>query len=107
MHFAGLLRFVLAMLAACAFAGAALAAEDEARTLAARAKALVEAKDPGGAFRVLEPHEERLGGDVEFDYWLGVAAFESNRLDRAVIAFERVLVRDPLFDSAQIGRAHV
>jgi tetratricopeptide (TPR) repeat protein len=83
---------------------AALAADD-ARTLVAEAKALVEAKQAARAFALLEPHEEKLGGDLQFDYWLGVAALDSNRLDRAVIAFERALVRDPLFDSARLELA--
>ncbi len=94
----------LVFFASLAFAGAALAAED-ARSLASQAKALVEAKDPARAFALLAAHEERLGGDVEFDYWLGVAALETSRLDRAVVAFERVLVRDPLFDSARLELA--
>jgi len=81
------------------------AAADDARALAAQAKTLVEAKNAPAAFGLLAPQEERLGGDIEFDYWLGVAAFETNRLDRAVIAFERVLVRDPLFDSARLELA--
>jgi hypothetical protein len=41
-----------------AFSGAALGADD-ARSLASEAKALVEAKQPGRAFALLEPHEER------------------------------------------------
>src|SRR5262249_51500248 len=103
MHFAGSLRSVLLVLA-LVFAGAA-AADDDAQSLAAQAKALVEGREAGRAFALLEPHEERLGGDIEYDYWLGVAALETNRLDRAVIAFERVLVRDPLFDSARLELA--
>jgi tetratricopeptide (TPR) repeat protein len=83
----------------------AVAAADDARTLAARAKSLVEARAGSQAFALLEPHEARLAGDVEFDYWLGVAAFESDHLDRAVIAFERVLVRRPDFDSARLELA--
>ena len=96
------LRTFLATLAA--FAALSGFAQD-ARELAAQGRALVEGKDPQRAFALLEPHEQRLGGDVEFDYWLGVAALETSRLDRAVIAFERVLVRDPLFDSARLELA--
>lgn len=78
---------------------------DDARALAARAKALVEQRQVTQAFELLEPHEQRLAGDVDYDYWLGVAAFESDHLDRAVIAFERVLVRRPDFDSARLELA--
>jgi tetratricopeptide (TPR) repeat protein len=100
------LRNSLASLAALA-AFACFA--QEARELTTQARALVDGKDPQGAFALLERHEERLGGDIEFDYWLGVAALETSRLDRAVIAFERVLVRDPLFDSArlELGRTYL
>ena len=103
MRMAGSLRSILLVLVV-ALSGTALGADD-ARSLAAEAKALVEAKQGARAFALLAPHEERLNGDLEFDYWLGVAALESNRLDRAVIAFERVLVRDPLFDSARLELA--
>jgi tetratricopeptide (TPR) repeat protein len=97
------LRWVLLLLVV-AFSVPSLGADD-AKTLAAQAKSLIETKEAGRAYALLEPHEDRLGGDVEFDYWLGVAAFETNHLDRAVIAFERVLVRDPLFDSARLELA--
>jgi tetratricopeptide (TPR) repeat protein len=83
----------------------AVAAADDARALAARAKSLVDAREAPQAFALLEPYEGRLAGDVDFDYWLGVAAFESGHLDRAVIAFERVLVRRPDFDSARLELA--
>ncbi len=75
----------------------------------ARAKALVEQKDPKAAFDLLSPLESRNAGNIEFDYWLGVAALESGHLERAVIAFERVLVRNPEFDSArlELGRAYL
>ena len=84
--------------------GAALAAPDT-RELAARAKSLVERREAAQAFALLEPHEQRFAGDPDYDYWLGVAAFESGNLDRAVIAFERVLVRRPDFDSARLELA--
>ena len=99
------MRWTAMALWACLVVSPNLMAADDARALAAQAKALVEARDPGKAFDLLAPHEERLGGDVEFDYWFGVAALESSKLDRAVIAFERVLVKDPLFDSARLELA--
>ena len=101
MRFFGFRILFMALAVSTALACAA----QDARDLAAQAKALVEAKDPERAFALLAPHEERLGGDLEFDYWLGVAALETTRLDRAVIAFERVLVRDPLFDSGRLELA--
>jgi outer membrane protein len=97
-------RFLGALAFACLASGAALAAPD-ARELAAQARSLVETREAAQAFTLLEPHEQRFAGDVDFDYWLGVAAFESDHLDRAVIAFERVLVRKPDFDSARLELA--
>ena len=95
----------LAALAVTLLLSTAASGADDARALAARAKSLVESREASQAFALLEPHEARLAGDVDFDYWLGVAAFESDRLDRAVIAFERVLVRRPDFDSARLELA--
>jgi len=100
------MRYLLASLAAAlALAAPSMAAAQDARTLAAQARALVERKDAPEAFRMLEPYEQRFSGEVDFDYWFGVAALESGHLDRAVIAFERVLVRNPGFDSARLELA--
>src|SRR5258708_1314225 len=96
--------FLAGVAATLALALPSSAAEDS-RSLAQEAKALVERHEAAQAFRLLEPYEDKLGGDVEFDYWFGVAALESDRLDRAVIAFERVLVRRPDFDSARLELA--
>ena len=83
----------------------AVAANEDARSLAAQARALVERREAAEAYRLLEPQERRYSGDVDFDYWLGVSALETDHLDRAVIAFERVLVRNPEFDSARLELA--
>ena len=97
--------FLAGVAAALALALPAVAATEDARGLAAQARSLVERKDAPQAYRLLEPHEARFSGDVDFDYWFGVAALESDHLDRAVIAFERVLVRNPAFDSARLELA--
>ena len=100
------MRLLLAsVVASLVLALPAMAASEDPRGLAAQARALVERGDATQAFGLLDPYEDRLGGDVDFDYWLGVAALESDRLDRAVIAFERVLVRRPDFDSARLELA--
>ena len=74
-----------------------------------RAKSLVEQKNSKAAFDLLSPLENQYAGDIEFDYWLGAAALDSGHLERAVIAFERVLVRNPDFDSArlELGRTYL
>ena len=71
----------------------------------AQAKALIENKQADAAFSLLAPLELRRAGDRDFDYWLGVAALESDRLERATLAFERLLVRNPDFDSARLELA--
>lgn len=72
------------------------------------ARDLVRNREPERAFALLEPLEATRAGDIEFDYLLGVAAFDAKRYDRAVIAFERVLLSDPRFASARLdlGRAY-
>lgn len=74
-----------------------------------RARALIGEKDAAGAYAILAPLEMQRAADNEFNYWLGVAAFESARLERAAIAFERALVRNPEFDSArlELGRTYL
>ena len=74
-------------------------------TKVAQAKALVEQKRAAEAYALLEPSENTLAGLVEFDYWFGVAALDSGKLDRAVIAFERVLIVQPDFASARLDLA--
>ena len=75
----------------------------------ADAKTLIGQKRFTAAFDKLSALEVTRAGDANFDYWLGVAAFESGRLERAAIAFERALVVDPEFDSARIelGRTYL
>jgi outer membrane protein len=75
----------------------------------AEAKKLVEQKKAAEAFQKLAALEAKRAGETAFDYWLGVAAFESGRLERAAIAFERALVVDPDFDSArmELGRTYL
>ncbi len=75
----------------------------------ARARALIEKKDAAAAYSLLEPLTNARAGEVEFDYWLGVAALETGRLEIAALAFERALDRNPDFDSArlELGRTYL
>jgi tetratricopeptide (TPR) repeat protein len=75
----------------------------------AEAKKLIEQKRAPAAFQKLAALEAARAGESSFDYWLGVAAFESGKLERAAIAFERALVVDPDFDSArmELGRTYL
>jgi hypothetical protein len=90
---------------AVTLSGAALGADD-ARTLASEAKALVEAKQAARAF-ALSAGYTRNGWAATSSSITGSALRRWNPTGwtAPVIAFERVLVRDPLFDSARLELA--
>ena len=69
------------------------------------ARRLIAAGNPAQAFQQLAALQDRLSGQPEFDYLLGVAALDSNRVDEAVIAFERVLAMIPNHAGAQMDLA--
>ncbi|HEY0878929.1 MAG TPA: tetratricopeptide repeat protein [Zeimonas sp.] len=60
------------------------------------------------AWQALEPRVGDYGGDPEFDYLLGLAALDSGRPGRAVLALERVLIVRPDFlqARAELARAY-
>ena len=91
-------RIILAavLAAACTFAAA-----DEISD----ARDLVKQGNAERAFQVLEPLERTRAGEVDFDYLLGVAAYDTGRYDRAVVAFERALLASPGFFSARFDLA--
>lgn len=90
----GAAALILAM--ACAAANADDLAD--ARELLRRGQA-------SQAYHLLEPLERARAGEVDFDYLLGVAAFDSGRHERAVVAFERALIASPGFFSARFDLA--
>ena len=47
------------------------------------------------AYRLLKPLEEQRAGEPAYDYALGVAAIDTNRLGEALIARQRVLAVEP------------
>lgn len=83
-------------------AGVATAAADE-RIVAA--EKLMQAGRAAEAYALLEVEEDRLAGDVRFDYLIGIAALDSGRSDKATLAFERVLAVDPGFAGARLDMA--
>jgi tetratricopeptide (TPR) repeat protein len=70
-----------------------------------RARAMLAAGNPKGAFAELSPLQGTLAGQPEFDYLLGVAALDSGRIEDAIIAFERVLALIPNHAGAQMDLA--
>ncbi len=69
------------------------------------AKALIAASNPKQAYVILVAEQDKLTGNVEFDYLLGVAALDSGKIDEAIIAFERVLAVQPNNAGAQLDLA--
>lgn len=69
------------------------------------ARQLLAAGNPKQAYMVLVKLDAELAGDVEFDYLLGVAALDSGKTDEAIIAFERVLQKDPKNAGARLDLA--
>lgn len=73
-----------------------------------RAKAMLDASNPKGAYELLAPLQSERAGDPEYDYLLGVAALNLGRNTEAVFALERVLAVQPnnAPARAQIARAY-
>ena len=69
------------------------------------ADALIKSGKPAAAYKLLEPLEFELAGEVRFDYLIGVAALDSGNPSMATLAFERVLAVDPNYLAARLDMA--
>jgi tetratricopeptide (TPR) repeat protein len=69
------------------------------------AQQLLAANNPKQAYMILVAQQDKLAGNVDFDYLLGVAALDSGKIDDAIIAFERVLQVDPKNAGARMDLA--
>jgi tetratricopeptide (TPR) repeat protein len=102
-----LARRTRAVLAAglVALAAAAVAQEPDL----ARAEALVRAGQYAEAYTLLEPFEDRMAGDLKFDYLLARAALESGRPSKASFIYERILAVEPNYVGVRLemGRAYL
>jgi outer membrane protein len=72
--------------------GIALAADAD---VVAQAEGLFKAGRYAEAYRLLEPLEERLAGDVKFDYLLARSALETGQPSKASFIYERILAVEP------------
>ncbi len=72
------------------------------------AQTLIRKGDFNAAYLLLEPLEAERAGEVDYDYLLGIAAVESDRLTRGAFALERVLATDPSHKDAraEMAKAH-
>ncbi len=85
--------------------GAAPVAAAQDPALLTQARKMIDAKQYRQAYTLLAAKEMDRAGEPDFDYWLGVAAYESDHLERAAMAFERALTVNPDFDSARMELA--
>ena len=73
-----------------------------------QAEALLRAGRYAEAFQLLEPLEDKLAGDLRFDYLLARAALESGNPSRASFIYERILAVEPNYTGVRLemGRAY-
>lgn len=98
-------RAVLAALAwALAFAACAADAD-----VIAQGETLVRAGRYADAYQLLEPLEDKLAGDIKFDYLLARSALETGRPSRASFIYERILAANPNYLGVRLemGQAYL
>jgi tetratricopeptide (TPR) repeat protein len=98
-------RTLVLGLAACGLAAANTLANPK---LLMDATQLLASGNPKQAYMLLLAEQDKLAGNVDFDYLLGVAALDSGKASEAIIAFERVLAAQPNNAGAlmDLGRAY-
>ncbi len=70
-----------------------------------KARQLLNQGNPKQAYMELVGSQDRLAGNIDFDYVFGVASLDAGKLDDAIIAFERVLAVNPNHAGAQMDLA--
>ncbi|PAU78950.1 hypothetical protein [Halomonas salipaludis] len=68
------------------------------------ARQTLEQGEHQAAYQQLQALELEYGGEPEFDYWLGVAALRAGAPSHALIALERVILRQPRHAGARMER---
>jgi tetratricopeptide (TPR) repeat protein len=83
-------------------------AQSDAQVIA-QGESLVRAGKFADAYKLLEPHEDRLAGDLKFDYLLARSALESGQPSKASFIYERILAVEPNFVGVRLemGRAYL
>jgi tetratricopeptide (TPR) repeat protein len=73
-----------------------------------QARKLLDQRNPKAAYELLLPLQSQRAGEIEYDYFLGVAALDAGDPQQAVFALERVLAVNPNFlqARAEIARAY-
>lgn len=77
--------------------------------IVAQGESLVRAGRYADAYKLLEPHEDRLAGDLKFDYLLARSALETGQPSKASFIYERILAVQPNFVGVRLemGRAYL
>ena len=97
------LRLLASSLIAAAFSVQAALADPTA--LISAAKAELTAGNAEAAYSALQAEEAQYAGDIEFDYWFGLAANRAGKSGRALFALERVLAQQPNHAAARLELA--
>jgi tetratricopeptide (TPR) repeat protein len=73
-----------------------------------QARKLLQSRNPKAAYELLLPLQSQRAGEIEYDYFLGIAALDAGDPQQAVFALERVLAVNPNFlqARAEIARAY-
>lgn len=100
-----LIRAIVAALA-WALAAAVWAADAD---IVNQAEAMVRAGRYAEAFKLLEPLEDKLAGDLRYDYLLARSALETGNPSRATFIYERILAVEPNYVGVRLemGRAYL
>lgn len=74
-----------------------------------QAEAMVRAGRYAEAYKLLEPLEDRMAGDVRYDYLLARSALEMGQPSRATFVYERILAVEPNYAGVRLemGRAYL
>ncbi len=65
------------------------------------ARTLIESGQSQQSYNMLVKHELDYAGQVDFDYWLGVASLAAGQYIMATLAYERVLIIEPENNAAR------
>lgn len=101
------LRAFLIGVAALGAAALSAPASAEVDAVVTQALELHRGGKPDEAYRLLAPLADARAGDPDFDYALGLAAADSGRHGEAILAFQRVLARNPNSAEARAEIARV
>jgi tetratricopeptide (TPR) repeat protein len=96
-----------AIVLACAITLPAWAQSDA--DVVAQGESLVRAGRFAEAYKLLEPLEDRLAGNLKFDYLLARSALESGYASKASFIYERILAVEPNYVGVRLemGRAYL